>query len=374
MSKNNTSHEEHAELCSAFEPGASAQLAPRISEDRKWVAVSMLQKSIRRSRPDLAVAWARALWDADRNYGTFRMAVIASEEIACADPALARGFLQSEIKKGWFDERGGFCSLAYFAAAFARSTKDRTSCDLSACASLSRLEGVAEAKGSLDYKRLRSAALDPGRPIPARVAALWLLAGTQKIPNSQLGAPRPGRLTDFLGTCAELDPDADSLACAELSLRLNQEPNSIALSLCRQASKSGFTIVDGLVSPVRTWGPGLTAGLDAHTREGRLALEDLLAESDVAQHLCASMRSKADKSKLLGVLFFRLEGHEATPRMDYELARRSTAWHEARVGSLCQMEPHEAFAAAASLLPRLDELRMARAPWAFEAPRQVPKP
>lgn len=362
-----TTYLQHEELSSAFDPAPLSPLSRVISPEQKWIAVSQLQKAIRRSKPDIALEWAHALWNADRSYGLFRLAVIAAEDIAGADPALARAYLQSEIKKPWFDDKGGFSCLAYFVDAFARSPKDRASCDLAATASLTHLTGIARPRGELDYPALRELAENPEAPIPARISALWLLAGTQKIPNAELGQDRPGRLVSFLGACSTICPDTDVLACIDLSLRLNKEPNPIALALCRAAqAQPGVSI--SLEAPTRIVGGALTCAVDAHTREGRAALDDLLAQSRPAQALCSALRSRQEKSKLLGSVFFRLEGHDVAPRLDYPLAQRARSWHRKRLARISEIGEPELFEQALALLPELDALRIHHASWAFAPP------
>jgi hypothetical protein len=365
-----SSSQREAQAC-AFQPGFEPRVA--IAQGQQWMGVSQLQKSIRRGDPEAAVEWAWALWNSDRAYGIFRMAVVAAEEIAGADPALARAFLESGIKKTWFEERGGFRAFAYFADAFARSPKDRASCDLASTASLARLDGLVQPSGPLDYKALREVAIDPQRAIPARLSALWLLAGTQKCPNPKLGKERPGRLVDFLGACDAICPDGDLLACVDLSLRVNKEPNPIGLTLCR-AAQTQATLVDDLEIPTDKRGQGLLCAVDAHTREGRDALAKLIAQSPLAQSLCAPMRGAHDKSKLLGSLFFHLEGHDVAPRLDYPLANKARQWHRQRLAGLAQRPQAELFEEAKLLLPELNELRLAAAPWAFEARAKTPAP
>lgn len=368
MSKPPLSWEEHAEHSSVFTLSSDTDTAVRIEAEQKWVAVSQLQKAIRRAQPEIALAWARALWEADRSYGLFRLAVIACEEVAGADPALARGYLQSEIKRAWFDERGGFRAMAYFVDAFARSPKDRTSCDLSSTASAELLNGInlGGRSGRPDFPALRALAQDDTAHVSERLSALWLLAGTRKVPCAELGAPKEGHHMSYLGACATIEPDPDTIACAELSLRLNKEPNGLALPLCRQAQRATPTaLISGLVCPTVIRGWGITAALDAHTREGRAALEDLLDGESAARALCAGIGSRSDKIKALGTLFFRLEGREVEPFLDYPLAQQTCAWHDARLALIFSTSALDALTQARALLPALDELRTRRAPWAL---------
>lgn len=367
------SHGDHAAASAGFKPADASAPLRAIDPSQKWIAVSQLQKAIRRGEAASATAWARALWDADPSYGLFRLAVIAAEEVAGADPALARAFLQTEIKKAWFDDRGGFAPLAYFVEAFALSPKDRTSCDLASVASIAHLAGVAPARGAIDYGALRSLAASPAASTPARLSALWLLAGTQKVPNGALGPDRPGRLVDFLGSCMDICPEPDLLVCIDLSLRLNKEPNPIGLALCRAAQRlDPPSLRHALDVPTLKIGHGLACAMDAHTREGRLAIGELLADSAQARSICCRLASKNDKQRLLGSTFFHLEGHDVTPRLEYGLARRAQAWHRKRLARIAGMDEPELFSQARELLPDLDSLRRKHAPWAFAVPGRAP--
>lgn len=331
-----------------------------ILAEQKWMAVSQMQKSIRRGERQLALSWANSLWKCDPAYALFRTGVIAAEEIAGANPALARAFLQTEIKKKWFDDRNGFESYAYFIDGFAQSVKDRTSCDIASIASLTSLPNV-KPRGELDYDLLRKTAEDVSQPVPARVSALWLLAGTQKSPNPNLGMDRPGRLIDYLGACANICNDADVIYCIDMSLRLNKEPNAISLALCRSQQSDGNGVVLELTIPTQKIGRYVLSGVDAHTREGRAAIGELLAASQYAKAMTANLSSHADKTQLLGKVFFRLEGHECSPRLDYELALKTNSWHRKKLAKISRLQEAELFGLANDCLPLLNELRQKQA-------------
>jgi hypothetical protein len=373
MSKPST-HQEHEAASSDFKSTIEHDLPFMLDPSQKWIAVSQLQKAIRRGEANIALAWAKALWNSDRSYGLFRLAVIAAEEVAGANPALARAFLQTEIKAAWFEHRGGFDALGYFVDAFAQSTKDRTSCDLASVASLTHLSGVAASRGDLDYPALRTLAESSTESVPTRISALWLLAGTQKVSNAALGPDRPGRLVDFLGACMAICPEPDTLVCIDLSLRLNKEPNPIGLALCRAAQAQETQATRHLDVPTRKAGVALLSAVDAHTREGRQALEELLSKSEPARAMCSALSSRSDKTRLLGSIFFRLEGREVTPSLSYPMAQRAHAWHRKHLAHIARVNENELFAQADHLLPELDELRLKNAGWAFVAPKKTLKP
>lgn len=340
-------------------------LGDEIPVEQKWMAVSQMQKSIRRGERQLALSWANSLWKCDPAYALFRTGVIAAEEIAGANPALARAFLQTEIKKKWFDDRNGFESYAYFIDSFAQSVKDRTSCDIASTASLTALPKV-KPRDELDYDMLRKIAEDASQAIPARVSALWLLAGTQKSPNPNLGMDRHGRLIDYLGACSTICNDPDVIYCIDMSLRLNKEPNAISLALCRSQQSDGAAVVDELTIPTLTSGRYALPGVDAHTREGRAALAELLLASEFAKKMTNHLSSASDKNQLLGKVFFRMEGHECCPRLDYNLADKTNAWHRKKLAKISRLHEDELFGLAKDCLPLLNELRQRHATTSLE--------
>lgn len=367
----------HDDLISAFNPSDHAPLSLSITPEHKWQAVSQLQKAIRRGQPSLAVEWARALWNADRSYGLYRMAVIAAEEVAGANPELAAAFLRSDIRRAWFEARGGFKAMAYFAFAFAQSPKDRASCDLSGLASASRLLKLSPPLGpnaaASDLSRL---ALDDTAPAPTRLSALWQLLGTAAIPNPAFGEPFEGDYVEFSRCCAQLCDDPDMLVCIQRSLALNKEPNPIGLALCRRiALAEGASVSNDPPSvPTSIRGSYLMAGIDTHTREGKTALASWLSASSEIQRVCAPLPSRAAKLDFLGACIFRLEGHEVTPKLRYPTEDRIQQWKRKMLARSARMEPQELFDLLARLLPELDDHRVAAIGPALAAGNSTPSP
>lgn len=357
------------ERLSAFAPEPEKQRLS-IPKEQKWMGVSQLQKAIRRGLPDQAQAWAHALWNADRSYGLFRMAVIAAEEIAGANPALAARYLESEIRRAWFDERGGVNALTFFAREFALSPKDRSSCDL---AGLAKRAGEApmDLAGSWeDPSRFASApeslaalALDAGLDPRARQIALWMLAGTHRAPApARMITPCDGDYPLFLSVCQRLCPEEDLNIAIRKSFALNKEPNPIGLALCRGLALSeGFSVSSAPPrSPTAVEGDWNLAGVDMHTREGKIAISNWLKGSAPLKRLMGPIDAWSDKTSLLGYLVFRLEGHDVTPKMTYPTAERIQSWSQRGLCSAIGREdPEPVFRGLNTLLPALHELRKA---------------
>lgn len=351
----------------AFEMG-SEKPPFSIPKEQKWMGVSQLQKAIRRGLPDQAEGWARALWDADRSYGLFRMAVIAAEEVAGGDPALAARYLESEIRRDWFNERGGVKAMAFFAREFALAVKDRSSCDL---AGLSKRAGSAptDLQGSWeqadrfakDSDSLAALALDAGIDPRARHRALWLLAGTQRVPAPADMIPSTeGDYPYFLSVCERLCPDSDLDTVIRKSFNLNKEPNPIGLALCRSLALSEGSSVSPapLRVPTAVEGHWNLAGVDMHTREGQAAIGNWLKGSAPLKRLMGPVSAWRDKTSLLGYLVFRLEGHDVTPKLTYPTAERIQAWCQTGLSAAIGREdPEPVFRGLAMLLPGLHEQR-----------------
>lgn len=352
-----------------FTPEATQQHLT-ITKEQQWMAVSQLQKAIRRGLPDHAALWIHALWDcskATRAYGLFRMAVIAAEEIAGANPALAARFMETEIKKDWFDAHGVKAAM-FFAREFALSPKDRSSCDL---AGISKRAGAAPArlKGSwkdassyvTDMDSLSAMALDSSLDLRAREVALWMLAGTSRIPAPAEMIPTcTGDLSLFLHTCKQLCPDEDLNLVIQKSLKINKEPNPIGLALCRHyaVSENAQISSDPLFIDNAITDHVLLAGLDMHTREGQKAISSWLQSSEPLKRLLKPISSWKDKNALLGYLLFRAEGHDVTSKLDYQTAQQIQLWCQTGLSDAIERDhPEPVFRGLKMLLPALQYYR-----------------
>lgn len=355
------------ERLALFSPDPSTLLLS-IPKEQKWMAVSQLQKAIRRGLPDQAATWAHALWNADRSYGLFRMAVIAAEEIGGANPALAARYLESEIRRAWFDERGGSKALVFFAREFALSPKDRSSCDLAGLAKRAsvapanlRGEWADAAPFANDMPSLESLALDDALDPRARQTALWMLAGTTRIPVSADMIPATeGDQSLFFSVCQRLCEDEDLKTVIRKSMSLNKEPNPIGLALCRRLAlaEGPFISPEPFEAATQTLGNWTLAGIDMHTREGKAAIAQWLKHSKPLQRLMAPISSWSDKLNLLGYLVFRLEGHEVSPKMSYPTAHAIQLWcRQGLCDAIGRPDPEPVFRGLNMLLPSLMEHR-----------------
>ena len=94
--------------------------------DKKFLAISCLQKSIRRGETELARAYASRLFDLERSYLCYRLAVMLIEDVSFGDLELAREYFDTEFAKKNIDERGGKEYVVGLAARAAAAPKDKT--------------------------------------------------------------------------------------------------------------------------------------------------------------------------------------------------------------------------------------------------------
>src|SRR5262245_55169903 len=79
----------------------------------RWIASSLLQKSIRRSEPQLALRAAFRLSAFDRSYTWRRLLVIAFEDVGAGDPDAVIETVAIATTPKWRSKHGEKESLAY---------------------------------------------------------------------------------------------------------------------------------------------------------------------------------------------------------------------------------------------------------------------
>ena len=92
----------------------------------RWIASSLLQKSIRRSDTQLALRAAFRLSDFDRSYTWRRLLIIAFEDVGAAEPDALSETVAIATTPKWRSKRGERQSLAYAVTRLAEAPKDRS--------------------------------------------------------------------------------------------------------------------------------------------------------------------------------------------------------------------------------------------------------
>ncbi len=278
----------------------------------KWRITSALQKSIRRGYADCARFFARSLLTLDREYFYRRMAVISMEDVGAGNPQLVAMYLYASRFKTVRAKYGEYKVAEFFADQFARSLKDRNACDLLVCADW-HPDYAEQRTGFFHYghEMLAECALDTDDEIE-RTIAMWYLMGTSTFTSPVL-PPRSGSKEWFKKVNYDLGVSELGAYISKWGASKQREGHPITIgNTIRLAAKStGFT-EDMLIK-----GPSIgrypPSALDMHTREGKHAIAMLSKNIS-----CLNQYSKlADINKAIGIVLFRLEGHQVDRRMHY---------------------------------------------------------
>ena len=145
-------------------------------KDKKWLAISCLQKSIRSGLVDLSEKYARRLYEVDRGYLLYRLSIIALEDISIANLSPVRKLLNTQLKRKEIEALGGVEFVVEIVKSFSSGVKDRTASDISNLSSfINKFPVPIEYLSSKELLKIyNNSDLD----VKDRCFALWLLYGT----------------------------------------------------------------------------------------------------------------------------------------------------------------------------------------------------
>ncbi len=294
-----------------------------------WQAMSMLQKSIRRGRTDLALNAAATLLLASSDRLWRRLGTIAFEDIGVADlDALGLVTVALAGKRVRAKLGGEWPVASLLVEIMAKAPKCRAADDLLFV--VQRHPSLAEARSRLaalpSIHRLRAVALDLV-PLPERALAIWFVSGTDRSPSPYLATRRgePAFAFDLL----------DELGAPMTAVEITREGfRRTGQVLCPFV---GLLTIDDLPSPARIEddalppetmvGPLPSWALDMFTREGKQAFTLFLDEDSRTASWLRAHIPRGDRVGLLGDLVFFAEGGLLRSRLRWpigdELKRRA---------------------------------------------------
>ncbi|MBB3066655.1 hypothetical protein [Limibacillus halophilus] len=157
-----------------------------------WLAMSLLQKAIRRGRVDLALCAARALYRKSPDRLWRRLAVIAFEDVGLADiDAVGLVLAGLSGRKRWARIGGEWAVVSYLTLHLARACKCRATDDLVIVADW-HLD-LEDVRLSMTYQPFRTLIehLRSDAPLESRAVALRYCLGTDRFPSFNM-RPRKG--------------------------------------------------------------------------------------------------------------------------------------------------------------------------------------
>jgi hypothetical protein len=286
-----------------------------------WIAMSALQKAIRRGHDGLALRAAATLLTISPERLWRRCGCIAFEDIGVADLDTVAIVTASLAGKRYRARIGGEALVAsYIVSRMVRAPKCRGADDLLLTADLHPSRETARRElSTLPTPELLRFATGSG-PLPERAVALWYACGTNWRTSPHLRSRRgePGVAFDELATAGLSLPMVE---IAREGYRKLGEALCPFVALLQPLKQSGATtIADDPLPPETMIGEVPSWAIDMYSREGRAALNAFLqGDSETARWVRAHLPA-ARRVNFLGTVVFRVEGQLCLRRLRWPVA------------------------------------------------------
>lgn len=284
-----------------------------------WLAMSLMQKAIRRGREDLALRASATLLGTSPERFWRRIGITAYEDIGVADTDTV-AFVTAALKgKRWRADLGGEWAVAsYLVERMARTVKCRAADDLAVVCQWH--PSLKQAKS--DYPKLpASALLDVlcgDQPLTARALSLWYAVGTDRCRSPVLPI-RNGTPDATWKSLIALDISENTIEIAREAFR---KTNSILCPFCAlvsaHAGKGPLKIEpddlphEEMIDDVPCW------AFDVHVREGTHAISRFLrTECETAGWITRHIPPK-ERFRVMGSMLFRIESGMVDHRLQWE--------------------------------------------------------
>ena len=285
-----------------------------------WLAMSLMQKAIRRGREDLALRASATLLKVSPDRFWRRICVTAYEDIGVAEWETVAIVTAALKGKRWRSQIGGEWVVAsYLVERMCRTIKCRAADDLAVvCQWHSSLGALRPDFASRSIMNLLQSEI-PSMELPASALALWYAIGTDRCQSPVL-LKRRGLTNEAWDFLSNSNLPATAVEVAQVGF---QKVNSILcpfalLLLTKAAETTNFVQPDNLpsediVGDIPCW------AFDVHVREGNQAIGRFLrTESNTTRWLSLHVRSN-ERFRVLGSMLFRVESGMVDRRMHWEV-------------------------------------------------------
>lgn len=287
----------------------------------RWVALSSLQKSIRRGAVEPATAATEALWS-EPSPLLDRLLVIGLEDIGVGDPEVLREVIELTTDRTWrrgLPDKGRAATLGLIER-MCGATKSRFADEVLAIAQHEPALGPIRRELVVSSDEQLAKFIASSDDIGARALALWFLAGTVRYPLEQ--APRrQGSLAAVWEAAGALHVPPDLLALLDRAARRMPWPLAVLLPLA-YASKAGgepHQLVQD--TPCEIWREVPLYALDQFTRRGRVAIERWMAGSPELRAILQASAPPKAWPKIARYVVFAVES---------QVCNRHLMWPEQR--------------------------------------------
>jgi hypothetical protein len=284
----------------------------------RYVALSALQKAIRRGEEDLALTAAMNLMIGGPQAIWRRLAIIAFEDIGVANidvvgwATVVIGDRELRARLG-----GEWKVMEFLVRALCRSAKNRATDELTYL--IEHSPALADVRDELPGLSLRwriAAATDTRSCISVRALATWFSIGTDRITSSAL-APVPGCLENTFGALRDAGCPGTAVEIGRMGLKRTGCILAAMLpSLYWLRGTGEYSVEDDLILPETKIGPVPSWVFDMHTRSGLAAFGLYRRRSArMRAYLTEHADPSANLTRLIGYLVFAIESGLLRKRM-----------------------------------------------------------
>jgi hypothetical protein len=286
-----------------------------------WLAMSLLQKAIRRGRAALARRAAATLLRDSPDRLWRRCGGIAFEDIGVADLNVVRLVTAALAGKMFRAKAGGEWPVASFiVSTMAHASKCRAADDLLLTADLHPdLEAARRELWSLPTAELLRLAAGSG-PLSERAVALWYAVGTNRRTSRNL-IPRRGEPQLAFDQLESVGFPNSVVAIAREGFRKLGEALCPFVALLHPLIQSKTAVIeDDQLPPETLIGDVPSWAFDMYSREGRAALKAFLQGSSETARWFRAHIPVQGRVGFLGTVVFRVEGGLVRSRLRWPTA------------------------------------------------------
>ena len=307
-----------------FQNTESSVVDTVLEKNDKWRLASHIQKAVRQGKAEHARWGAEQLAFVDQSYLSYRLSVIAVEDVGAGSPDV----ILEAMKDGWgkkiIEEKGGKDFLIQTAVNYANAVKDRLPCDWISCHHwLEPFEHKYGPWESLSYQTASQEAFNPDLSWWERGLFAWNAAGTKRFASGILPV-HEGNWEAWKNTCASLSNHAEIESIMRLGEHQREaHPVFLGLALHERYRRPESKIEQFKLLNLPDIGPWLSSAYDKHTSEGTKALRYWLRRHSPSQQWLASQGLNEDAQlDAMGRLMFWMEGGVCNQEWTHDLTRQ----------------------------------------------------
>ena len=281
--------------------------------NEKWLIVSCLQKSIRKGFEDIACIYAGQLYELDKNYLIHKMGTILLEDIFLANPQLINDFFLYSNRKNHKK-----IEIINFIKQLCQSVKDRTAYDILEITKIKNLktyefpEKVLNSNNSVIIDKFQSAKqilnqLIIKNPLSNESYHIEKLLNEYEISKNK-------NIIEIIKNIYVSSKDSNFILLGFID-NLYQEEKNKTMGNVKTGDVIEYHFKQELLN--NKW---LIDGIDWHTKEGKSAIQDFIAEETELKKYLLTLGIYENLDIVIGLLLFKTIGQEVDKRLFYPTA------------------------------------------------------